>query len=696
MLRFRPPHAALPAVLLLAASIPGGGAAQVTDTLPDSVAYRLGTIEASVARSRLPLARIPVAVSVVREGQIRHARAQVDLHESLRGVPGVAVDNRHNFALGTRVAIRGFGARSAFGVRGVRILVDGIPVTLPDGQSTLTNVDPGATGRIEVLRGPASVLYGNAAGGVIALHTVEPPAAGLREARIAVGVDEAAVDPSLVRVQATAGDAAERSSWVVSLSHLSIDGFREHSSASRTGAVGRIRWAPDDRSVLTFVLNGAVVPVAENPGSLTLTTALDSPRLAYPNNVATSSGEAAGQLQGGVSYRRGLRHVDVEATAYAHYRDLDNPLPFGRHIDLGRVAGGFRALASTAADAAISVTAGLETEAQRDDRVERDNVDGEPGGATHRDQIDQVLSAAPFVLAQAAVGPGVELRAGARYDVVRFETDDRLTAGDDVSGSRTLDALSGSGGVLVALPRDVSGWASLSTWFQTPTTTELLNAPPAPGEVCCPAGFNPDLEPQDGWGGEVGLRRAGALSWEVVAFRIRVENEILPIQVADGGERDFFRNVGSSVRNGIEAAVATDIGPIGRLAAAYTYSDFRFRDNPDDALEGNRIPGIAPHRLNLALERELGPWRAAVEGEHIARYPVDDANENWNPGFTVVDLRASYELRTPTLHLQPFIALNNVLDERYNSSVVINAFGGRYYEPAPGRTLLLGATARFP
>jgi iron complex outermembrane recepter protein len=678
---------------------PASGWAQQPDTVrpPADTVYRLGTIEATVARGGIPVDRVPFAISVVRSVDLHPATPAVDLHEILRRVPGVVVSNRHNLAMDTRIAVRGFGARSAFGVRGVRILLDGIPLTLADGQAALTNVDPGSIGRVEVLRGPAAALYGNAAGGVIAMTSAEPPLGGLLEARAAAssyGTDDPA---NLLRFQVNAAGGGERDAWFLGLSRLSTDGFREHSRAERTGMSARYQRALGSRSAVTAILNVAAVPVAQNPGALPLDSARSRPRMAWPQNVSTGSSKEVSQAQGGVSLTHHLGPAILEAAAYGLARDMDNPLPFGRFIRLDRRGGGARVLVRAADDRRTSWTTGVEVQTQHDDRLERDNVAGEMAGAVHQDRIDRVTSIAPFGFAQVAPHPRLSLRAGGRYDAVVFDSDDRLggTAADR-SARRVLDAWSGSAGALAHVGRGARVWSSVSTWFQTPTTTELINVPPAPGETCCQSGFNPGLEPQDGWGWEVGVGGGVAgVRWEVVGFDLRVRNEILPFQVAGVPGRDFYRNAGRSAHRGVEVGGAVALGRAWAADIAYAFSDFRFTEPANPELEGNRLPGIPPHRLDGRLAWRPDRTSLELQAEWLDRMPVDDTNADHARSYLVLDLRAARELTTGMAVVEPFVALTNVLDARHSASVVINAFGGRYHEPGPGRGLLVGLRARF-
>ena len=480
--------------LLALASMPRTAHAQVPDsatvdtTAADTPAavYRLPAVQATVARGLLPVADLPMATADVDRQTIQRGRATVGLDEALAGVPGVDVSNRHNLALGTRISVRGFGARAAFGVRGIRILQDGIPLTGPDGQATLTNVDLASAGRIQVLRGPSSLLYGNAAGGVISIETEEPDAAREAQARLVVGNEGSSHPADFWKLQGSVGGRGPAASFLAALDHMSLRGFRAHSAARRDAFNGKLRFAPGDGSQLMFVLNAADVPLAESPGALPADSAQLHPRAAWPHNVATGSGETSRQVQAGLRYRRRLGAGTLDVSVYGLGRSVGTALPYGIFIELGRTAGGMRTTYRADARLAghpVTLAAGLDADAQRDARQERDNVAGSPGDQRLRDELDRVASIGAFALARVRAARFADVTGGVRYDATSFGLSDHLaTPTSDHSGHRTLGAFSASGGGVGHLTDAVDLYASVSTSFQTPTTTELINAPPVHGE----------------------------------------------------------------------------------------------------------------------------------------------------------------------------------------------------------------------
>ncbi len=424
------------------------------------------------------------------------ARPGLALDEALRGVPGVQVDNRYNYALGERLSIRGFGARAQFGVRGVKVLLDGIPATLPDGQTTLNQVDLGALSRVEVLRGPASALYGNAAGGVILLESDIPQGA---EARVVGGAN------GLRRVQGTVGGTRGG----MNVSHLRYGGFREWSDADNLRANARVQIGG-----LRFVAN-AVRYDARNPGSLADTALARDRTQAFANKRGSRRG-SRGARPRWAWCGRGMR-----APAGSSWPDM--PLParsktrFRSGSSTWNGAGGARALYRLEAGPSDGSWA-WRVSFQADERLNFVNRLGERADRV-LDQRERVASAAGFSQLAATLGQRVDLLGAVRYDRFRFAVRDRLitATNPDDSGSRTLDALSPSVGASWAFADAFNLYGNVATAFETPTTTEFANQPSGAG------GFNPELEPQRTRSVEAGAKGgSGSLAaYQVAVYRAR-------------------------------------------------------------------------------------------------------------------------------------------------------------------------------
>jgi iron complex outermembrane recepter protein len=668
----------------------------------DTTRVRLDTLQVVVTRASISADRAPLAISVIGRDALQRARPTHTLDEALGAVPGLVVSNRYSPSLGPRIIMRGMGARAAFGVRGVRVLVDGIPLTMPDGQTNLNNLDLASAGAIHVLRGPASALFGNAAGGVLAVETEPAPGPFASETRIIAGDQGRGDMTRFLKTHVKVGQGVGPVDYVASAGRVEVDGYRDHGRMRQLSFNGRAAVAVSPAARLSLVLNAIDMPVANNPGALPLDRALAEPTAAWPNNVATGSGEATRQVQAGLRLQHEGRRGRGDIAIYGIDRSLDNALPFG-FIKLDRAAGGVRAtweqqlpmLPVAGASMAGAFIAGIDVEAQRDHRREFANTGGQPTGTARRDQHDRVTGLGPFAQVRAGLGE-LGLTVGARYDAVRFEVEDRRGVQPDLSGARTLDAVSSMFGATYALGA-ATLFANVASSFQTPTTTELINAPPAPGEPCCPAGFNPDLEPQRARSVEAGARTSHGVAHGSVAFyTMDVRDALVPFQVPEAEGRNFFRNAARTRHRGVEVSAGVWLRRDVQVEAAYTLTDVRFRQDGSatDAHADNRVPGIPPARLHAALTWQPGRALFAAELDRTGRQFTDDANTASAPAATRVDVRAATSLRVGGAEVGPFVVLNNVLDEQYFGSVSVNAVGGRYYEPAPGRSIFIGATVR--
>lgn len=649
------------------------------DTLP--------AIDVRVLRMPIELEQAPYAVVVYDRGVGASARPGLGLDEALRGVAGVQVDNRYNDALGERISVRGFGARSQFGVRGVKVVVDGVPATLADGQTALSHVDPRMIGRVEVIRGPASAQWGNAAGGVIAFETTPPPDVPYRQT-----IDATAGPDGMLRVGATAAGRRGAASYRVAATRLVNDGHRDWSRAEKVYGSGAFGYRTADSE--WRVVGHAVRYDAQNPGALSSTLLAEDRTQAYANNRRQRTGEEATQGQLGAVWRRVAGRREYEVSGYGLLRRVDNPIP-PAIIDVERAAGGARAIVRSAFGVAgreARWAVGAEIERQSDDRANYVNEEGERG-ALSLDQHETVTAVGAFAQLTAEVAPRLRVLGAIRYDAFRFEATDRLVgAGDpDDSGRRDMDALSPSVGVLVEAAPWLRLFGNLATSFETPTTTELANRPDGAG------GFNPVLEPQRTRSYEAGAKgRFGAtLAYELTAYRARVRDALVPFEVPGAEGRQFFRNAGSAVHRGVEAGVAVTLrsGWTGRMAYTYTDAKFEAYAVGGDVYDGNRVPGVAPHRFDATLAYRAARWHAGLDHRRVSRTPVDDANEAHSPSYAVTHLRLGLiGVRVGGVELAPHLAVRNVFDVEHNAAVTVNAFGGRYFEPGPGRSLYVGAS----
>jgi iron complex outermembrane receptor protein len=664
------------ALAIVTAIAPAASALQSSsDTLPP--------VHVTVLKTPFDATTAPLSVAAVGSRDIAVARPGFSLDEALGQVAGIQVDNRLNFAVGERLSVRGIGARSAFGTRGVRVIVDGIPATLADGQSELSNIDMGSLGVAEAIRGPASALYGNASAGVISLRTLPPPSVPFAPtARFMSGSD------GLSRVQLGVGGIKGRGTYVINADRLDYRGYREYSRArnAHVNAVGTWDWS---RVSLKLVAN-AVQYNAQNPGSLSDSLIAVDRRQAYSNNLLHETGERGRQNQFGVSARVLAGPGQLELSGYGLSRSINNPIP-PSIIGIHRAASGARATYTVnEGSAARGVTAlvGAETDLLRDDRRNWANVNG-TAGAIELDQRERVTSASPFIQLSAVLGRATVL-GGARYDRFRFAADDYLINPEnpDDSGIRTMSSASPTIGVSYALLPAVSLYANVATAFQTPTTTELTNRPSGAG------GFNPELQPERTHSHEAGVRgRTSLLSYDFALYDMRIDDELIPFQVESAPDRQFYRNAGTARHRGVDADLTALLAPSIRMRASYSFTNARFvtyavpTGSTLTSYATNRVPGVAPNIASLSMQLGDPALRfVSVEERYRSNIPVDDGNTSFAPASIVTNLRGILAVG----HVSVFAGIDNLLDEMYDTSVSVNAFGGRYFDPAAGRSFYAG------
>jgi len=695
----------LVAATALSAQVPARQDTTVRDT---SRAAQLPEINVSVTRTPEPLARVPFAVGVVNRTDLQRAQLTVGLDEALNNIPGVVVSNRYNFSLDQRISIRGFGARSNFGVRGIKILLDGIPQTLPDGQSQLTNVEFAALGRAEVLRGASSSLYGNASGGVISLESQPAAQAPFAQRLLTQAGSGRRNGDAFYKWQSWSSGRLGNASGTLSLSQFKSDGFRLHSAAEIRQLNAGVDYVFSGSTLGTLRFSAADDPKAENPGALTGAELVVNPDSAAATNILRGADKDVQQQQ----LALGLRHFDGAGNEYrislfGVLRNLKNPLaapppgPFvptlGTYVGIDRVAGGARVSGTRVLGThptAPRLSFGADLQRMRDNRQNFTSVSGVPTDSVLIDQQEKITEFGPFVQLQWSPRPELLVNGGVRYDWVRFAvTDHHLSDGVDNSGARTNSDPSANVGASWSFGDRFTPYVNLSTSFETPTTTELVNQPNGTG------GFNTELKPQRAVNYEIGARGQPArwVEYSLALFLGRITDAI--VQRQEVGGRAFFANAGRTHNDGAEVGVSVTPTAGLTLRGAYTYSHFRFADYVDangNSLAGNRLPGVPDDFWRFGVRAAL-PGGIFLDADHTLSTSVaaDDANtgalvaDSWGAGVT--NLRLGWDGDMEQLAVAPFIGVSNLWNRRYVASVTINGAGGRVFEPAPLRVIYVGA-----
>ncbi len=698
-------------VVMLAAPADAQRPGQAPDSARADSAQRLGALRVEVTRQPMATDRVPWAVGTQDAAQLRRGQATLGIDEALANIPGVVISNRYNYALDQRLSIRGAGSRANFGLRGVKVLLDGVPQSLPDGQSQLTNVDLAAIGRVEVLRGSASSLYGNGSGGVISftsdLSAPDRVGASLRVTGGSFG---------LAKTQARVSARTDRDLFSLSASRTTVDGFRQHSSADTRQLMSAWDRSLGDRLRLSLRAGTAETPHALNPGALTQAEYDANPDSSTALNVARDARRSISQRYASARLARADEHGGWSAAVYGQRRFVDNPLattPVGAFVAnvgtynfIDRRVTGLRLDAnrvlSRRGDPRVS--AGFDLQRMHDVRRNYRATGGRisaPSDTLLQFQGETVVSLGPFAQVQFDVAPDLTLSAGARYDRLTFDVDDRFTGdGDDDSGTRTMHSPSGHLGATWRWRESLTPYLNVSTAFETPTTTELNARSDGAG------GFNPNLDPQHLLTVEIGARGSvsGRLRYEVSLFEVAITDAI--VQYYETAGRGYFRNAGRVRNRGLEFGLTARATRWLALRSAVTLSDYRFleyvvpiNNTPAlDTLDGNRVAGVPGRAWRIGALATLGEFTADVE--HAVQSPLwaDDRHRTRVPGWDngVTNLRATWHRTIGALRVEPFAALQNAFDSKYIGAVTLNGAVDRVFEPAPGRNWYLGIEIAAP
>lgn len=686
-------HAALPALLL-----PLIAAAQAADEQ---------TMVVTAAPTTVSELDTPAAVSVVNGDEMRQAAPRVNLSESLGAVPGLQVQNRQNYAQDLQLSIRGFGSRSTYGVRGLRIYVDGIPATMPDGQGQTSNIDIGSVDTIEVLRGPFSALYGNSSGGVINVTSqtgTQPPTVEASSYYGSFGTWHYGM-----KATGAVGDGSHAGDvdYTVSTNRFTTHGYRDHSGARKNLANARLGVRINDVSKLTLLLNSVDIK-ANDAGGLTADEWRDNPRQS-PRGDQYNTRKNTRQTQAGLRYERQLSaQDDLSVMMYAGERETTQfqsiprapqlkPSHAGGVIDLTRHYQGIDTRLTHRGELLVPVTltAGLDYENMSERRKGYENfvmVNGAPQygeqGALRRNERNLMWNVDPYLQTQWQLTDKLSLDAGVRYSSVWFDSNDYyITPGNgDDSGDASYHKWLPAGSLKYALTDAWNVYLSAGRGFETPTINELSYRSDNQ------SGLNFGLKPSTNDTVEIGSKtRIGNGLLTAALFQTDTDNEIV-VDSSSGG-RTSYKNAGKTRRQGMELGLDQQFGESWRLKAAWTWLDATYRTNVcgDASCNGNRIPGIARNMgyASFGYQPEQG-WYAGSDIRYMSDIMANDDNTAKAPSWTVVGLTTGYKWSYGRMDMDLFGRVDNLFDREYVGSVIVNESNGRYYEPAPGRNYGIG------
>ncbi len=642
----------------------------------DSIAIiSIDSVTINASRLAEPQLILPLASTKLSFIETQNIRQQLSLQDYLQEVPGLFSLNANNFSQDLRVSIRGFGSRSAFGIRGIKILVDGIPETTPDGQGQIDNLNLEIIKDIEVIRGPSSTLYGNASGGVISIQTLDFVKEDFIKGAMTIG------SYNFQKFQILSGFQKKNSTYIFQGSQTKTDGYRDQSGFKNNSFNGKLKYRLSEKSKLNFNINYTDSPKAEDAGGLTLDELNSNRRQARRRNIDFKTEEFVSQFKVGGNFAYELNEKMTFVTyGFFSYRDFYGRLPFefGGIVDLNRnYFGNGSSMNFNSAKNKLKI--GYDWAIQNDHRSRFRNLEGDQGDKT-LGQLEKFSTIGVYALNHYSLDKFL-IRTGIRYDSNNLKAEDDFLDNGDDSGRIILNSFNPSLGVSYKLSSKRTLFTGFSTSFETPALSELSANPSDTG------GFNEALKPQKAQNYEIGYRSVNAKQrFEAVLFYIHTKDDLVPYELEEFPDRTFFRNAGSTNRKGVELSYQRNLTNQFKLSTVYTYSDFKYDNytNPSGDYKGNALPAIPKHKGLMSLLFQGKKLIAKVEANYIGSLYTNDANSVEVDGYSLVNINIGYKAKLGTFELSPFLGINNLFNTIYNDNIRINAFGGRYYEAAPG------------
>jgi iron complex outermembrane receptor protein len=660
---------------------------------------------------------LPYSVDAVNREQISDGQLGINASEVLQRVPGLVVQNRQNYAQDLQISSRGFGARSAFGVRGLKLIADGIPASTPDGQGQAATFNLDTAERIEVLRGPAATLYGSNAGGVIQMFSRNGEGAPRIGAETLVGSD------GMSKNHLTAEGAAGGAGFVLDASRMDTDGYRDHSAARRDQTFAKVNVEPDDDSKLALIYSSLEQNGTQDPLGQTWQAYKDDPRSVTANALTYNTRKSIDHQQLGMNYERYFGDATLQVNAYAGTRSVIQYLSIpktitrngeqvanpanergGGVVDFDRTfyGGSVHWLQPiSSAPGELTVIAGLDYDRSQDDRKGYQNFNTTTlgvKGEKRRDEVDTATSLDPFVQANWLLGDWT-LQAGVRHSTMKMDVDDHYLSNGDASGDKTYQQNSPSLSVMYAFTPNLHGYVSVGKGFETPTQAEMAYAPGGS------EGFNFGLKPATSKQVEIGLKALVGESTRINAalFQINTDDELV-VDESNGG-RTSYQNAGRTLRRGFELGLESQLSEQWSTQLAYTYLQARYDSDFTSGSgtsakqidSGNYLPGVPKNTLFGELKWQPADWvSTAFEGLYRSKVYVEDTNsQHAAPAYSVFNWRARFEQKVEHWTFHQTLRLDNLLDRQYVGSVIVGDGNNRYYEAAPGRSWYAGAGVQY-
>ena len=598
----------------------------------------------------------------------------VNFQDAIDFSAGLWITNSENQAQDNRMAIRGFGARSAFGIRGLKIILDGVPLTTPDGQSQVDNIPIQLIENIEIIKSLSSTRYGNASGGVVIINTFS----NFAEKYI---VEAGYGSYGYKNFKGTYSTNSEKTSTILNISQAESDGYRDHSSYLNKSLFFKYARKLQNMN-LKFNLLYFDSPYAFDPGGLNIESVQENRSQARDRNVLYNSQESIKQIQTGVVLDWDTKLGEVNSNVYYSNRDFVGLLPFtnGGYVELNRDFSGVE-ISIKDKSQNLEWMIGTLIQDQKDDRKRFENNEGEKGVKV-MDQMESFRTYGAFILGSYNK-PKYSIQAGLRYDGHEISLVDNIGIDQQyIDYSKSLNALSPNLGLILKAPKNGEIYINYGHAYETPSLSELSSNPFG-------SGFNEELSPMISKGADIGFRKSlKDISYNLTAFYIDTEDEIVSYEIWG---MNYYRNLGTSKRYGIELEGSYRLNKLNTFNASYTQANYEFTNQ----LINGQLPGVPKSNFSVEWIYNKDTFYAKFDVRYAHSLFPDDMNQVKVPSFFLSNLALKNNYRIKDLEITAGLQIRNLFDEKYFDNIRLNAFGNRFYEPASLRSYLFSLSTNF-
>ena len=648
---------------------------------------KLKEVIVSVTKIKDSILNIPFSLSVKNYSSFQKSAQQFNLGEYIENIPGIFISNDNNFAQDSRISIRGFGSRANFGIRGIKLIVDGVPETTPDGQTQIDNLNLEIISKIEVIRGVGSSLYGNSSAGIIKIKTISEIQNDFAKVGFSYGSNKKR------KKQLFIGKKNKKTSYTFLLSQTESDGYRNNSRFKNNNLNINLFKKVDNNTNYGLSFNYVDSPIAVDPGGLTIEEVSMNRKQARERNVTYDSKESIKHFKLSGSFEKKI----TEKLTFANYIFYSNrnfngniPVKKGGTIKLNRKYWGLGA--SVLINYDITTQIGFDIGNQKDFRKRFFNNDGKVGELV-LEQDENFINYGIYLVSSYKFND-FTISAGLRYDKNRISINDKYLTDGNSSDRINLNSSNPSLGINYKLDNLTRFFANISSGFETPTLNEFGSSPIG-------SGFNKNLKSQKSINYEMGFSKTSQnnnFKYDIVYFNAYTKDEVLPYEDSQFPNQVFYNNAGKTIRNGIEFSGKYSINNYLKLNSSISIGEYIFDvfEKDGNNYSGNKIPGV-PEKVMIFEIDYIGDSNLTLNLslKSIGEMYANNSNSVKIDSFDILNLKVGKEINYKNIVLEPFLIFNNILSVSYYDNIRINAFGGRFYEPAPKSTTFGGMKIKF-